>query len=190
MTSSSKFQCAVLCEVKGSADSFVGSSLFSQSQALAIVKVLTSRSRSMLSYLEARYGRSLITESTTKLYRMFCLIKKHMAGPAFGVKVDPEDGMEMLLSMLCLGLDSTQLKPQECIGSFLTGEEGSKVTDPSCWARTAIQTLSLGQHARLLAGRMESSICSKDMCSIIETLTNPVVWRQEIMKQRQARLPL
>ncbi|CAE7266626.1 unnamed protein product, partial [Symbiodinium sp. CCMP2456] len=153
--------------------------------ALAIVKVLTSRSRSMLSYLEARYGRSLITESTTKLYRMFCLIKKHMAGPAFGVKVDPEDGMEMLLSMLCLGLDSTQLKPQECIGSFLTGEEGSKVTDPSCWARTAIQTLSLGQHARLLAGRMESSICSKDMCSIIETLTNPVVWRQEIMKQRQ-----
>ena len=43
--------------------------------ALAISKNLTSRSRSIVSYLESRYGRKLLTDSPTKLYRMMSLAK-------------------------------------------------------------------------------------------------------------------
>ena len=154
---------------------------------LAISKNLTARSRSIVSYLESRYGRKLITESTTKLYRMMNLAKKHANGPAFAVKLDVCDAMELLLSQLAVALDSSQLQPDDCIGSFLTGEEGSGgKEDQACWARTALQAIALGQHARALVGRMERSLCPSSFCGIIETLTNPLLWRQELLKYQQA----
>ena len=154
---------------------------------LAISKNLTARSRSIVSYLESRYGRKLITESTTKLYRMMNLAKKHANGPAFAVKLDVCDAMELLLSQLAVALDSSQLQPDDCIGSFLTGEEGSGgKEDQACWARTALQAIALGQHARALVGRMERSVCPSSFCGIIETLTNPLLWRQELLKYQQA----
>ena len=85
-----------------------------------------------------------------------------------------------------MALDSSQLQAEECIGSFLTGEEGSGKEDQACWTRTALQAIALGQHARMLAGRLDRSVCSTQVCSVIETLTNPLLWRQELLKHQQA----
>ena len=64
---------------------------------------------------------------------------------------------------------------------FLTGKEKSSANDKPCWAAMSLMSIAVTQQARNALALMEEA--TPDLKLVMETLLNPVLWRQEILKQ-------
>lgn len=149
--------------------------------AESFVKNLSERSKSLLQYLESKWGRQLLTDGPTKLYRLVVQCSKWASALRLNPKPSVSDALEMLFSCLALALDSDVLSVEACTTEFLTGRE-NRASDTPCWCLMVLTQIGLGQHAINLIQLMDPEQCSEQLKLVMTTLLNPVLWRQELLK--------
>ena len=99
------------------------------------MKCLSARSRKLLSALSSKHGRKFLLDGPTKLYRIIVAVNKFVASSK--VRLIASDVLEMVLACLATALESTSLTAEACTSPFLTGKEGSKVTEGT-WCGAAL----------------------------------------------------
>lgn len=153
----------------------------------SFVKNLSVRSKSLLQFLESKWGRQLLTDGPTKLYRLVVQCSKWASAVRLNPKPQVCDVVEMILSCLALALDSDTLSSEACTTEFLTGKE-SRASDTVSWCSMILAQIGLGQHAINLIQLLDQEQCSDQMKLVMTTLLNPVLWRQELLKNAKATL--
>ena len=144
-------------------------------------KNLSQRCRALLSFLESKYGRCLLTDGPTRLYRLIVSVVKFIDKLRLSPKPSVTDALEMLFSSLCLSLEAEAVTSDSVTTEFLTGKEKSSANDKPCWAAMSLMSIAVMQQARNVLALMEEA--TPDLKLVMETLLNPVLWRQEILKQ-------
>ena len=148
----------------------------------SMCKNLTERSKAILSYLESKYGRPLLTDGPTKLYRLIVTSGKFVSNLRLHPKPGHGDAFEMLMASLATALDSEIVASDVCTADFLAGKEKGTSEVP-CWALVSMTGIALGVHTMNLLNLMEVDQCSADLKTVMSQLLNPVLWRQELLKQ-------
>ena len=149
------------------------------------VKCLSARSRKLLSALSSKHGRKFLLDGPTKLYRIIVAVNKFVASSK--VRLVASDVLEMVLACLATALESTSLTAEACTSPFLTGKEGSKVTEGT-WCGAALTGIAVGQQARNVIALMQNDAVTEDFKQTVEVMVNPVLWRQELIKKLQDRV--
>ncbi|CAK9028116.1 Uncharacterized protein SCF082_LOCUS18214 [Durusdinium trenchii] len=123
----------------------------------------------------------LLTDGPTRLYRLIVSVVKFIDKLRLSPKPSVTDALEMLFSSLCLSLEAEAVTCDSVTTEFLTGKEKSSANDKPCWAAMCLMSIAVMQQARNVLALMEEA--TPDLKLVMETLLNPVLWRQEILKQ-------
>ena len=122
-----------------------------------------------------------MTDGPTRLYRLIVSVVKFIDKLRLSPKPSVTDALEMLFSSLCLSLEAEAVTSDSVTTEFLTGKEKSSANDKPCWAAMSLMSIAVMQQARNVLALMEEA--TPDLKLVMETLLNPVLWRQEILKQ-------
>ena len=150
----------------------------------AMRKHLTNRSKNILNYMESKYGRSLLTDGPTKLYRVIVMCSKYVSSlQRVSPKPSSQDALEMVLALLASSLGTDSMQADSCTSDFLTGKETKTSGEQQCWCAVALVAVGLGQHAINLVNLLDCDQCPGELKLVMNVLLNPVLWRQELQKQ-------
>ncbi|CAK9018138.1 Uncharacterized protein SCF082_LOCUS13947 [Durusdinium trenchii] len=151
-------------------------------------KNLSQRCRALLSFLESKYGRCLLTDGPTRLYRLIVSVVKFIDKLRLSPKPSVTDALEMLFSSLCLSLEAEAVTSDSVTTEFLTGKEKSSANDKPCWAAMSLMSIAVTQQARNVLALMEEA--TPDLKLVMETLLNPASNAQHVAFDEISRVTI
>jgi hypothetical protein len=145
--------------------------------AESVARHMTPESRLTLRYLESKYGRSLLTDNPSRLYKMILLISRASQ------KLPGESCQKQLSLVLCLmslALDLEVLDKDSVTGEGLTGREGkdTKVSNAEDvpFVLLALTQLSVAWNARNSLSLLDD--CPRVVQEVIGELLDPFAFRK------------
>ena len=149
--------------------------------AEAFSKQLTPEARSTLRYIESKFGKGVITDGPTKLYRLTTACSKAGASQV-------QETVEQVVFLLSIALDLDVLQPARCSAENLTGKEGRECKPTSAeqvpYVSIALAQWQLLQHCHNVVALMDR--CPPNFSKEIVDFLLPARFRTMLSKAAQA----